>query len=87
MKDDNWQSVVERDRLYRPKELGGKSKPEKGILGISYDSVIRQIVDNPRYADSVVATWNAKRTHRSHILIPGWVVLRWLADHSLGKAA
>ncbi len=73
-----WNRLIEKDRLYRPKELGGKSKGERGFLGMSSDSVIRKIVNG---SDSVIAKRNSRGTYRSPILIPGWVVLIWIDDN------
>lgn len=82
-----WNGSIDKARFYRVKELGGKGRSQRGILGISYDSVIRKIVNNPLYADSITANWNEERTYRSNILIPGWVVIRWLDDNRLSRAA
>jgi hypothetical protein len=90
-----WNLLIDRLTLYRPKQLGGKKQkgdlkgkaPERGLLGISYDTVIREIVNNPKYRDDVKGKWNPAHTHRSCILIPGWVVLQWLEDNPIPKAA
>jgi hypothetical protein len=81
----DWERLnIKPNELYRPKELGGKGWGQKGLLGVSYDTVIREIVDNPKYSASIVGTWNKARTYRSNIIIPGWVAIQWLEDNKLG---
>lgn len=69
------------------KQLGGKGKGSRGLLGISYDAVLDEIVNNPKYEGFCRGKWNTKRTYRSFILIPGWVALWWLENNRLGKVA
>jgi hypothetical protein len=87
-----WEAIIDRNRLYSIKELGGCKYGEteddrRGILSMSYDSVRRKIVDDPRYASDITGDWNARRTYRSNIQIPGWVVIDWLERHTLAEAA
>ena len=72
------------DRPYRVKELGGTKRLEsRGLLAMSYDSVIRKIVNNPRYGKWISATPN--RTRRSTIHIMGQGVIQWLEDNRLDR--
>jgi hypothetical protein len=69
-----WGDLIHAKLLYRPKELGGKGKGERGLLGISYDTVIRIFEDMPGV---IIRREKVNRT----ILIPGWVILRWIREH------
>jgi len=72
------------DRLYSVKELGGTKRLEKrGLLAMSYDSVIRKIVNNPRYQMWISASKN--RTRRSNIQIMGRAVIQWFRDNMLAR--
>jgi len=76
-----FERLIEPNRLYRPKELGGKAG-ERGLLGIGYDTVIRDMVgpiEEPK--PGIIARWNKKRTRRTGILIPGWVVMKWIEEN------
>lgn len=61
------------DESYIPKAIAY-------LLGITKDMVYRQIVD---VYEGVTGTWNAGRTRRSSIRIPGWVALTWVYEKRL----
>ena len=70
---------IKIDEPYTPKQLYG----EAGLLGRSKDLAYRWIVDE--YEDAIMFTWNAKRTHRCSITIPGWVVLTAIYEKTIGR--
>ena len=69
--------IINADEVYIPKAIGS-------LLGLSKDMVYREIVD--KY-EGVTGKWNANRTYRSSIRIPGWVALTWVYDNQLNRRA
>ena len=82
-----WEGIIHPNTLYSPKELGGAKGEKRGILAMSYSSIIRDIVDNPRYARYVSAKYNERGTYRSNIQILGLGVIQYLEDNRLDRVA